>query len=80
MSLFYAEEHGVDQAHANEMPSVNLFGPAFKRMMKDSIFAVGNYGQVYEKLVEPYLPRAGGPNQLNAEADPQLCSFPGPIV
>ena len=79
MSLFYAEEHGIDQASANEMPYANLFGPAYKRIMKDAIFAVGNYAQVYERFVEPYLSRAGGPNQLNAEADPQLYSFPGPI-
>lgn len=79
MSIFYAEEHHIDQPHANSMPNVNRFGAGFKRIMKDAVFAVGNYGEVYERLVEPYLPRAGGPNTLNAEADPQLCSFPGLI-
>ena len=80
MSTFYAEENHIDQMHANAMPAVNLFGPTYKRMMKDAVFAVGNYGEVYERLVEPYLRRDGGPNTLNAEADPQLCSFPGPII
>lgn len=80
MALLCAEEIGLVQARANDMPYVNLFGSDYRRMMKDALFAVGNYGEIYEKHVEPWLPRAGGPNQLNMEADPQLYTYPGPIV
>ena len=62
---------------ANNLPVVNLFGSNFTRMMRDIIFAVGNYGEVYERAVEPVYPRAGTPNQLNVKSDAQLASMPG---
>ena len=77
MSLFYAEENGYTQATANRLPIVNLFGPAFKRMMRDIVFAVGNYGEVYESAVESLYPRAGTPNELNSRSSPQFASMPG---
>ncbi|CAB9517266.1 extracellular solute-binding protein [Seminavis robusta] len=79
MAIFYAEENHIDQDHANQMPAVNNFGPAMKRMFRDAVFAVGSYAEVYERLVEPFIPREGGPNTLNSEADPQLAALPGLI-
>ena len=77
MSLFYAEENGCNQAMANEMPVVNRFGSLFKRMMRDAVFAVGNYAEVYARSVEPVYPREGTTNELNIESDPQFASMPG---
>ena len=76
-SLFYAEENGIVQATANDMPVVNMFGASFKRIFRDAIFAVGNYGEVYERSIEWTLPRNGTPNMLNSESDPQLAAMPG---
>ena len=41
MSTIYAEENNIVQTTSNEMPLVNLFGPNFERMMRDTILAVG---------------------------------------
>ena len=62
---------------ANHMPVVNRFGSSYKRMLRDAVFEVGNYAEVYERSVEPVVPREGGPNMLNTDAGPQLTSMPG---
>lgn len=77
MSLFYAEENGYTQSMANGMPVVNRFGSLFKRMMRDAVFSVGNYGEVYKSAVEPVYPREGTPNELNLHSTPQFASMPG---
>ena len=64
-----AEINGVSQREANEMSLVNLFGPRFTRMFRDAINAVGNHGEVYERTLQQYIPRADG-NLLNTIANP----------
>lgn len=76
-SLFYAEEQGITQATANQMPVVNMFGTTFKRMFRDAIFAVGNYGELYDRSTEEYLSRSATPNMLNSDSGPQLAAMPG---
>ena len=76
-SLFYAEEQGITQTTANEMPVVNMFGNTFKRMFRDAIFAVGNYGEMYDRSMEEDFSRSATPNMLNSDSDPQLAAMPG---
>lgn len=76
-ALFYAEERDITHATANEMPVVNMFGTLFKRMFRDAIFAVGNYGELYGRSMEAFLSRNNTPNMLNLDSDPQLAAMPG---
>jgi len=76
MSLFYAEENEITQEKANQMPLVNLFGSALKRMIRDVVFATGNYGELYERALEHRFPRAGSLNELNSGSNPQIVSMP----
>jgi general L-amino acid transport system substrate-binding protein len=71
-ATFYAEEQGITQATATEMPRCDLFGPLLRNIFIDAINAVGNYGEIYARNVEALVPRAGGLNALNqAPAGPQ---------
>ena len=65
----YAEENDIDEILNNEMPEVFVFGRAFKRMLRDPILAVGNYGQIYSRNMEAIIPRSGR-NQLNDMSNP----------
>lgn len=56
---FYAEEHNVTSTNFHDMPEVNVYGPDFTRMFKDSILAMGSYAEIYERNVEPLFPRQG---------------------
>ena len=49
MATFYAEENGITHDLSNEMPLVGLFGSELERIHRDTIFAVGNYGEIYER-------------------------------
>jgi len=64
VSTFYAEEKGINQSTANNMPMVNLFGEQFARMFRDTITFIGNYQEIYTRNLEKYIPRAGR-NLLN---------------
>lgn len=80
-STFYAEEQGIDQSVAKQMPRVSLFGPLFERMLIDVIRATGHYGEIYERNMQLTVPR-GGLNALNGnprhgEYGPRLYPFPG---
>lgn len=63
-ATFHAEEEGITQATASEMPRVTLFGLEYADMFRDSIGAVGNYGEIYERQAQVDVPR-GGLNKLN---------------
>ena len=74
-AMFYAEEQGITQATASEMPLVSLFGSQYTRMFERIIGAVGNYGEIYARNVDS--PRAGG-NRLNSSPNgPQQFVPPG---
>ena len=63
-SLIYAEEHDIGQRLSSQMPLVEIFGPRVTRMFRDSVHAVGSYGEVYEQNLKDVLPR-NGRNRLN---------------
>lgn len=74
-ALFYAEEAGITQTTANQMPVVNLYGTAFARMFRD---AVGSYGEAYEKneaRVDSIPPRGGRNLQNSNPYGPQHYPF-----
>lgn len=75
-STFYAEEQGINQTDAEEMPSTNLFGPLYTRMLKGAVGAVGNHGEIYARSLEVVVPR-GGLNTLNDGSGPQIYALPG---
>ena len=77
-STFYAEDNGINQRLSNSMPAVNIFGPNFRRMLQDPILEFGNYGELYERNVEPFIPR-GGRNVINGirNPGPQMYAMPG---
>ena len=64
-----AEVQGVVQRTSSEMPIVNLFGEEFGRMFRDSVHAVGNTAQLYERTVGKYIPR-GDRNLPNDASNP----------
>lgn len=77
-STIYAEENGVTQESYNDMPDIQLFGPDFVKMFRDVIYVVGNYAEIYERNLSPFLPR-GGRNTINLAEDsgPQIYVPPG---
>ena len=65
-AIFYAEENGITQATAADMPTVQLFGNDFTFMFRQSIAFVGSYGEIYSRNLGEDFPRDFGPNALNA--------------
>lgn len=77
-ATFHAEENDITSQNFIEMPTVNLFGDGFTRMFRDTILAVGNYGEIYARNVESIFPRNGTNNMLNLNPPgPQLFPYPG---
>lgn len=74
--LFYAEEEGITQSTADAMPLVETFGSSLRDMFRQSVNAVGNYGEVYARHVQVEAPR-GGPHEVNDLNGPQLYPSPG---
>ena len=58
-STFYAEEMGITQRLSNKMPLVEIFGTNFLRALRDPILEWGNYNELYERNVQPLIPRSG---------------------
>lgn len=76
-AIFYADEMGITQDTASELPTIGLFGPLFFRMFQDAVGAVGNYGEIYERQAEADVPR-GGLNLVNRLlSGPQHYPLPG---
>ena len=63
-SLIYAEEQGISQSIASELPLVYSFGLDLSSMFVHAVDAVGNYDEVYDRHLSEILPR-GGRNELN---------------
>ena len=68
-ATIFAEENAIDNFYSNGMPEAYVFGKSFKRMLRDAILAVGNYGQIYSRNLEPIIPRSGR-NLLNDMSNP----------
>jgi hypothetical protein len=76
-SAIYAEEQGIDQTMFHKMPEVFSYGPRLNRMLRDATLAVGNYGEMYQRNLEPLEPRSGR-NLLNTNSQgPQHFPMPG---
>ena len=76
MATIYAEENNIVQTTSNEMPLVSLFGPDLERMMRDTILAVGNYGEMYQRVLGQNATRVGR-NMLNVSPyGPQMYPLP----
>jgi len=56
-ALFAAEEQGIMQDNAADLPTVSVFGDQFENMFIDAVAAVGNYGEIYERNLEAISPR-----------------------
>jgi len=59
MAPIYAEENGITQETSNKMPLVNLFGSDLERLLRDAIHAVGNYDEMYRRVLGQNSTRAG---------------------
>ena len=58
------------------MPVVSLFGEERKQMFRDAVYAVGNYGEIYNRTLESIIPREGR-NLLNTNpVGPQQLPLP----
>ena len=71
MSTIYAEEEGITNTSASEMPVVDLFGSSYRQAFRDVILTVGHYGNIYNRNLESYIPRSHR-NLLNQGDSPQL--------
>eukprot|EP00586_Coscinodiscus_wailesii_P019031 CAMPEP_0172518068 /NCGR_PEP_ID=MMETSP1066-20121228/290236_1 /TAXON_ID=671091 /ORGANISM="Coscinodiscus wailesii, Strain CCMP2513" /LENGTH=1365 /DNA_ID=CAMNT_0013300363 /DNA_START=216 /DNA_END=4313 /DNA_ORIENTATION=- len=77
-ALIQAEQFNITKAAAknNGLASTFLFGPEFTDMFNNAIAANGNYGELYEKDVERYIPRGTGLNNINKGNTALLYPFP----
>jgi general L-amino acid transport system substrate-binding protein len=74
----YAEEKNILRQEPNEMPTVELFGPSYKRIFRDAILVVGNAGEMFtEAANSTNSSSALGINALNNQEPrgPQLYPF-----
>ena len=78
-TIFGAEEEGITQATADQLPTVRLFGPLFFNVFKNAVGAVGNYAEIYDRNVDVDVPR-GGLNKVNVFlSGPQHYPLPGVV-
>jgi len=75
-ATFYAEENGITQSSASDMPTTKLYGPLGELMLQDAIRAVGNFGEIYTRGFGTSSLRSGL-NLLNDNDGPQLYPLPG---
>jgi len=73
--FFHAEEQGITKVDASLMPEAKYFGDSLSRMWKDSVGAVGNYGEMFERNFVGIMERKGR-NNLNKMNGPQLYAKP----
>ena len=77
-ALIFAEENGITREDSSKMPIVNLYGSQFRRLFRDAIGSVGNFGEIYERNLEPYIPRKGLNKLLNSSQNyPLILTLPG---
>lgn len=74
-ALVSAEEQGVTQSTADDLSLTSAFGEEFDNIFVEMIRAVGNYGEVYARNVEPIIPRAGM-DTINEGETGRLYSLP----
>lgn len=57
--LLAAEELGITQNTAAELPLATAFGEMYQNMFINAVSAVGNYGEMYFRHLENIVPRKG---------------------
>ena len=55
--LIEAERRGIGKLTSDQLPLIPYFGLQYESMLRDSVAAVGNYGELYSDKVAPELPR-----------------------
>lgn len=62
----HAEDNGITQATAARMPLVEVYGPRYRQILRDTILSVGNSEEQYLRHMEQYIPRINNTgNNLN---------------
>ncbi|CAB9520228.1 extracellular solute-binding protein [Seminavis robusta] len=74
-SLLVAEKEGLTRSTAKQFPTTEVFGSSYRFMFQHALQAVGNYGEIHERFLEPVMPRAPI-NQLNNGSTGLLYSHP----
>lgn len=76
-ATIHTEEQGINQNTGGRMPLVFLFGPLYTLLFRNTIQAVGNYAEMYERNLAASMPR-GGLNMLNhVPLEAQHYPYPG---
>ena len=65
-TIFYADEEGIGQETADDIPLVRLLGFQFTNSLKFAIASVGSYSEIYERHAANEYPK-GGPHLVNNE-------------
>ena len=76
-ALMTAEElrAGGPSTSLSDLPTPSVFGESFGYMFYDAVSLVGDYGQVYERNLEQYVPRSGA-NRINSGDSPAMFAVP----
>ena len=70
-STLHAEDIGITQSTATEMPVLELFGQTYRQSFRFIIEEIGSYVEIYERNMEKYLPRIDNTrNTLNTGDSP----------
>jgi len=56
-ALLSADEGQITQDRAVQLRTTGVFGKTFEQMFRDTVTAIGSYGELYERNLEPLLPR-----------------------
>lgn len=72
------DDHDEDEHHEDKMPMklYSGFGEEHENMFNAAVATVGNYGEIYDRWLQPILPR-GGMNMLNKDNAAQ--QYPHPM-
>lgn len=76
-ALITAEEVRTSGASTSlsDLPTPTFFGDAFTYMFHDAVTLVGDYGQIYERHLEKYVPRSEA-NRINHGISPAMFAVP----
>ena len=74
-SLMFAEEKQITQRSAFALRTTDAFGSQFSGMFVNVVSTVGNYGEMYQRHLEPLLPRQPV-NRINEGDSPLMYAHP----
>ncbi|CAB9514743.1 Putative amino-acid ABC transporter-binding protein YhdW [Seminavis robusta] len=64
MTMIFADENAIGPANVTAIPVVLLWGEGLKQSLRDCVYALGTYGDVYNRSLQEAAPRSGA-NLLN---------------